>query len=152
MIAVVVAAGIAAALVIPILTGSTNHVSTTPSLLPSQSSTPQPSVPAFVGVQGAIPAAASINGDPKLRNDVTMTGCEKTATGWQASGSAKDSTASPRTLAIVVIFTDAQARAITSAKTTVATTPGATAQWSAAADFTAPAGTKCVLAGVDTQG
>jgi hypothetical protein len=150
VVGIVVVAGIAGAIAIPLLTGATGHASSQPTLVPGHSSTPAVSVPPFVGVQGDIPSATGINGDPKLRDDVAMTGCQQTSTGWQASGSAKDSTQSARSLSLVVIFTDAQARAITSAKTTVATTPGATEQWSVSATFRAPAGTKCVLAGVDT--
>jgi hypothetical protein len=137
------------------LTASTFWGSATSSPTPRPSSTqstpgPEISSPPFVGVQGPIPDAADINGDPDLRNHVMMTGCTQTPNGWQATGTAKDVSSGPLTYKIVVIFTDAQARAITSATTTVPVAAGATGTWTAGTDFGAPAGVQCVLAGVDT--
>jgi hypothetical protein len=136
-------------------TASTFWGSATSSPTPSASSTqsvpaPEISSPPFVGVQGPIPDAATINGDPDLRNHVTMTGCTQTANGWQGTGTAKNVSTADLTYKIVVIFTDAQARAITSAATTVTVAAGATGTWTAGTDFGAPAGVQCVLAGVDT--
>lgn len=128
---------------------------TQPSSSPSASrapaaATPETSSPPFVGVQGPIPNATDINGDPDLRNNVLMTGCTQTANGWQGSGTAKNVSSTTQTYKIVVTFTDAQARAITSATTTVTVAAGASGTWTAGTDFAAPAGVQCVLAGVDT--
>jgi hypothetical protein len=129
-----------AALAVP---SGTDAVAT--EIAPSPGDSPTP----FVGVQGDVPSVETINGDPDLRNDVVMAACAVASGGWQASGTANNPSSSARTLAIVVTFTDAQARAITSAKTSVTVAPGATESWSASAEFTAPAGTACVLSGVD---
>lgn len=113
--------------------------------------TPAPSIEPFVGVQGDIPDVATINGDPDLRNHVLMTDCAQTAGGWKGSGTANNTGSAPETYDIVVIFTDSLARSVTSAKTQVTVQPGATIPWTAVATYNAPAGSLCVLAGVDTQ-
>jgi hypothetical protein len=104
-----------------------------------------------VGVQGDIPDVSTINGDPDLRNHVLMTGCSQTAGGWEGTGTANNTTPTQQTYDIVVIFTDSLARSVTSAKTQVTVQPGATQSWTAAATYNAPAGSLCVLAGVDTS-
>jgi hypothetical protein len=113
--------------------------------------TPAPSIEPFVGVQGDIPDVSTINGDPDLRNHVLMTGCSQTAGGWEGTGTANNTTPTQQTYEIVVIFTDSLARSVTSAKTQVTVQPGATQSWTAAATYNAPAGSLCVLAGVDTS-
>lgn len=100
---------------------------------------------------GVVPATdlpVDVPNDPAARADVQLAGCEATADGWMASGAATNSGADPVDYTITVFFATETATVIDSASTTLTVAPGDTADWQASADFTAPAGTTCVLRGV----
>lgn len=125
---------------------ATVGVTASPSPLPVTQST----TPAFGGVQGEIPAMDEIANDPELRNHVRLTGCEQTSGGWSGDGTAANPTATDATYRLVILFTDAQARTVTSSTIDLPVPAGADVAWTAEAAFTPSEGTSCVLAGVAT--
>jgi hypothetical protein len=104
--------------------------------------------PPFTGEQGPVPDQADIADDPDLREIVLMTGCEASDGGWAATGTAENPESSDVSYTVVVIFTDAQARNVTSSTVEIPVAAGGSAEWEAAAEFDPPEGTQCVLAGV----
>jgi hypothetical protein len=104
--------------------------------------------PAFTGVRHPIPTGSALANDPELYGRVVLTDCAATSDGWKATGTMKNPGAAKTTASILVIFTDAQARMIDSATTTVEVKAGAKASWAAARKFSAPAGTRCVVRAV----
>ena len=83
-----------------------------------------------------------------LRHDVSMETCQAIAGGWEAGGSAKNTGKATTTYLITVYFTDTQATVVGYAQTHVKVAPGQSANWTASAQFAAPAKTRCVLSGV----
>lgn len=104
--------------------------------------------PAFGGEQGPVPDQADIADDPDLREIVLLTGCDAVDGGWGATGTAENPGASDVSYTVVVIFTDAQARNVTSSTVEIPVAAGETVDWEAVAEFDPPEGTQCVLAGV----
>jgi hypothetical protein len=121
----------------------------TPSATPTAvEGAPDPDTPAFGGVQGEVIASEDIANDPLLFADVALTGCAASDAGYAATGTATNARAEAQDYRIVVNFTDAQARAITSVVVDVTAEAGAAAEWTADAEITAPEGTNCVIVGV----
>lgn len=106
--------------------------------------------PPFGGVQGDIPAMAEIANDPELRNHVALTSCERTGDGWVARGTAANPMLDDRAYRLVVIFTDAESRAVTSGTLDVVVPASSEVEWAVQATFDPDDGTRCVLAGVAT--
>jgi hypothetical protein len=113
--------------------------------------------PPFAGAEHKLPKGKALRNDPDLYKAVALTGCERSADGWRATGTIKTDTGTAgdtgeggasRGVSILVLFTDAQARAIDSARTTVDVTAGETTDWTAAKAFSAPAEVDCVVRAV----
>jgi len=111
---------------------------------PAPSLTPPPT---FGGVQHELPTGDALANDPDLYKNVALEGCEQTADGWQATGAATNDSGDELTYGILVFFTDAQARTVDSAQTTVTVAPGGTESWTAAQQFTGE-GIQCVVRAV----
>jgi len=105
-------------------------------------------VPSFAGVQHELPSGSALDNTPALYEQVALTGCDATPDGWRAEGTAENTGAEALTYAVLVLFTDAQARSVDSATTEVTVAPGETGAWRAERDFQAPAGTLCVVRAV----
>ncbi|MCR1786055.1 hypothetical protein KVF89_26205 [Nocardioides carbamazepini] len=105
--------------------------------------------PAFTGVRHELPTGAALDNDPDLYEHVAQTGCEATADGWKAEGSAENTGTEARTFVVLVLFTDPQGRSVDSASASVTVGPGETGDWIAERDFDAPAGTLCVVRAVN---
>jgi hypothetical protein len=114
----------------------------------SSEGTPDPTTPAFGGVQGEVVPSEDVENDPLLFADVAMDSCEATDGGYTATGTAINERDTDQSYRIVVNFTDAQARAITSSVVDFTAAAGETATWEAPAAFEAPEGTTCVIVGV----
>ena len=97
-------------------------------------------------VQHALPT--KLKDTPALRTSILLTGCEKAAGGWQATGTAKNSGSAKATYQVVVFFTDKYSRVIDSSTTNFTVSAGTTDKWSASKNFTPPAGVQCVLRAV----
>ena len=97
-------------------------------------------------VQHTLPT--KIKDTPALRTTILLTGCEKAAGGWKATGTAKNTGSGPATYDVVVFFTDKYSRVVDSATTKFTVAGGRSATWAAAQKFTPPDGVKCVLRGV----
>ena len=104
--------------------------------------------PRFTGVQHPLPHGTALKNDPELYRLVSMVSCAATDGGWRAAGVVHNSDKHPRKLEIVVIFTDAQARAVDSATTQVSVSADDEADWSATRTFHAPPRTQCVVRAV----
>ncbi|WP_181410718.1 hypothetical protein [Nocardioides humi] len=102
----------------------------------------------FAGVQHRLPKGAALRNVPALYEQVALTGCAAKADGWRAEGTADNADPEALTFAVVVFFTDPQARIVDSATTTVAVAPGGSGTWTAEREFEAPAGTRCVVRAV----
>ncbi len=109
---------------------------------------PRKKAPGFVGVQHAIPMGAALTNVPRLYEQVTLTGCGATADGWQATGTAANESSTEQTLRVLVLFTDAQARTVDSASTTVTVPVDSSETWTAEQKFSAPEGTRCLVRSV----
>lgn len=105
-------------------------------------------VPKFVGVQHPLPSGRALANRPDMYKDVLQTGCASVPGGWQTRGTAENTTARPLAFKVLVFFTDAQARIIDSASTTVTVGPKKKATWTAERQFKAPKGTQCVVRAV----
>lgn len=105
--------------------------------------------PKFVGVQHPIPSGKALANIPDMYKYVLKTGCSSITGGWQAVGTARNTTAEPLPFKILVFFTDAQARIVDSASTTVSVPAKATGHWTASRRFKAPKGTQCVVRAVN---
>lgn len=119
----------------------------TPTVPSGEPGTESPA-PDFGGEQGEVPAQEDIPDNPDLRESVLLTGCDASDGGWAATGTAENPGSAAVTYQVVVIFTDAQSRGVTSSTVQIPVEAGATADWTAAASFDPPEGTQCVLAGV----
>jgi hypothetical protein len=104
--------------------------------------------PTFSGTQHPLPSGKALTNEPDLYKIVSLTGCSAQPHGWRATGTADNKGRASLKLTIVVLFTDAQARDIDSATTTVHAAPGKNSPWTAARTFRAPAGTRCVIRAV----
>ncbi len=98
--------------------------------------------------QRAIPPDRQIVEVPALRKTIALTGCSAASGGWAGKGTAHNPGSVDRTYHIMVFFNDKYSRTIDYATTSVTVAPGQTLDWTAAARFTAPAGTQCVLRGL----
>jgi hypothetical protein len=103
-------------------------------------------------VAQATDVPSSVPNDPAARKAVAMSGCSATDGGWRAAGTAKNGGDAPRSYHLTVFFTTATATVLATGTTTVDVDPGATADWTVSARFTAPSGTLCVLTGVKEEG
>jgi hypothetical protein len=115
---------------------------------PTASATPPPT---FAGVEHKLPKGKALRNDPDLYKTVALTGCERSADGWRATGTiAKDTGRAGKAAAvsILVFFTDAQARAIDSARTTVEPSPEGPTPWTAGRAFDTPSHVRCVVRAV----
>lgn len=86
--------------------------------------------------------------DPALIKNVTISKCAKTDDGWGASGTAKNTGTKDATYSITVFFTTTGATVIATAETKVDVKAGRSADWTAAATFTAAPEMRCVIRGV----
>lgn len=120
----------------------------TPTSAPTGELGTESPAPDFGGEQGPVPATEDIADNPDLREIVLQTGCAAVDGGWAATGTAENPGTGDVTYRVVVIFTDAQSRGVTSSTVDVPVAAGETADWTAAAEFSPPSGTQCVLAGV----
>lgn len=107
-----------------------------------------PEVPAFAGVHHRLPTGHALHNDPALYEQVTLTRCAATASGWRATGSATNPGADHLDVAVLVFFTDAQARVVDSASTTVSVPAGSTSTWTAEREFDTSPGTTCAIRAV----
>ncbi|WIB76996.1 hypothetical protein DEJ28_15260 [Curtobacterium sp. MCPF17_002] len=123
----------------PTSTPTGTSTSTTPPQLPGERE----------GVTGAIDVPTKLKNDAAKRAAVTLGSCKATKTGWAASGTIKNPTKRATAYAITVYFTDAAATVVGWQQATKDVGAGSTARWNAAADFTAPKNTTCVLAAVE---
>lgn len=126
----------------------TSDPTPTPTAGPTGEPGTESPAPAFGGEQGEVPAQEDIPDNPDLREIVLLTGCDAADGGWAATGTAENPGADAVTYQVVVIFTDAQSRGVTSSTIEVPVDAGATVDWTAGAEFAPPEGTQCVLAGV----
>lgn len=110
--------------------------------------TPESTPPEFAGVQHRLPRGKALENDPVLYEQVALTGCEATADGWRAVGSATNPGPDPIGFTVLVLFTDAHARVVDSASTTVDVPVGATKNWTATRAFETTPGTSCVVRAV----
>ncbi|WGX97604.1 hypothetical protein [Nocardioides sp. L-11A] len=108
-------------------------------------------VPTFVGVQHKLPTGKALKNVPDLYEQVALTGCEATDGGWAATGTAGNRSGEDLRLTVLVLFTDAQARIVDSAATTVAVPAGGSEAWTAERAFTAPDGTQCLVRAVSRE-
>jgi hypothetical protein len=104
--------------------------------------------PSFTGTRHALPSGPALANEPDLYKEAALTRCSATPTGWAGAGTFRNTTDHAITVAVVVLFTDAQARDIDSATATVDVAAGETGEWTASRDFDAPEGTRCVLRAV----
>jgi hypothetical protein len=104
--------------------------------------------PAFSGVQHRIPSGDALRNDPELYDHVALTGCDATSDGWKAVGTAHNPRSGELALDVLVFFTDAQARVVDSASTTVSVSAGSTTTWTARRQFETTPGTTCVVRAV----
>jgi len=104
--------------------------------------------PTFTGVQHPIPTGEALKNEPKEFEQIRLTGCSATASGWKSAGTAHNATNTKIEYRVVVLFTDAQARAIDSASVNVVVPAGQTRTWTASRTFSAPEGTRCVVRSV----
>ncbi len=123
-------------------TGSTSSASSSSGVDASAQATLPP------GVANAVDVPTNVPNDPSLRQQVQLTTCAKTASGWQAAGTATAAAAKAVTYTITVFFTTASATVIGFGSTRVTVRQGAPTQWSVSADFTPAPDTRCVLRGV----
>lgn len=115
---------------------------------PVLGSTTAPEAPAFSGVQHRLPSGKALRNSPALYEQVDLTGCEGFALGWRATGTARNAGTDTQVFRVLVLFTDAQARAVDSASTTVTVPAGSTRTWIAARQFETTPGTSCVVRAV----
>ncbi|WP_157537128.1 hypothetical protein [Nocardioides sp. Root190] len=117
---------------------------------PAEAASDQASEPApeFSGVQHRIPSGTALRNDPELYQHVALTGCDPTADGWRAVGTAHNPGSGELTFDVLVFFTDAQARIVDSATTTVTVSAGSTTTWTARRRFETTPGTACVVRAV----
>lgn len=110
-----------------------------------------PVVPASIAPtapQHPIPSDNQIVEVPALRKTIALTGCSAADGGWSGTGTAQNPDSKDETYRILVFFTDKYSRTIDSATTQVKVGAGKTANWTATAKFSPPAGTQCVLRGL----
>ncbi|MET3806016.1 hypothetical protein ABIB25_003024 [Nakamurella sp. UYEF19] len=117
---------------------------TVKSAVPKVTVTPLPAA----APQHSIPKDSQIKDTPALRTSILLTGCSRSASGWEATGTAKNSAAGASTFRVLVFFTDKYSRVIDSATTEVVVKAGQTHGWTARQKFKPPAGTQCVLRAV----
>lgn len=132
-------------------TGSGDHGGTAPTTAAAKQTGPDPSLsppPSFAGVQHALPSGTALANVPDLYKVTALTACSATPHGWKGVGTLENTGDQAITATVVVLFTDAQARDVDSATAKVQVAAGATARWTAARTFDAPAGTRCVLRAV----
>ena len=130
-----------------LLTGCT--ASDQPDPTPTTATTDAADAPALPeGVTPATSVPTEVPNDPAARRNVSVADCATADGGWRAAGSASNDTADAVTYELTVFFTTATATVLGVGETEVSVQPGATAEWTVEAAFTAPAGTRCVLAGV----
>jgi len=103
--------------------------------------------PPFTGVRHALPDGDALANDPELYKNVALEKCERTSKGWTAKGTVANPGSAAASYSILVFFTDPQARALDSARTTVTVPAGASHDWTAKRDFSAD-GVKCVVRAV----
>lgn len=108
--------------------------------------TPSPP-PEFVGVGHPLPTGKALRNDPALYETVTLAECSKSDGGWQATGTAENTTSRRVAYSVLVFFTDAEARTVASARAVVTAPPGGTATWRAARRFEAE-GVQCLVRSV----
>lgn len=144
-LALVIAAGVTACT----SGGGPSHPTSLPSTArthgPDTAATPPPK---FSGIRHPLPSGAALKNDPNLYKTIRLTDCGATGAGWKAVGTAHNPTRQAIEYRIVVVFTDAQARAIDSADTTLTVPVGRTREWTGARKFKAPDGTRCVVRAV----
>ena len=116
--------------------------------VPTPGTGPATPPPTFSGVRHPLPTGSALANDPELYGRAELTGCAAVSGGWKASGTLKNPGAAEVAAVIVVLFTDAQARAVDSATAEVRVSAGRTGTWSATRAFRAPEGTRCVLRAV----
>ncbi|WP_420366956.1 hypothetical protein [Curtobacterium sp. L1-20] len=136
------------------LTGCTSGTTTTPdktstSTPDAKSSQSAPQLPGQPkGVTGATDVPTKVKNVAAKRSAVAISTCKATKDGWAATGTAKNSSAKDAAYALTVYFTDDKGTVVGWDQTTVNAASKQTAKWTAAAKFTAPKKTNCVLAGV----
>ena len=87
--------------------------------------------------------------DPALRHNVIVTTCVAAPGGWQASGTAANSTKSSTSYKITIFFANSQGTIEGTGQTRVSVGASKTARWSTTAAFaSADPKTTCVLSGV----
>ena len=126
---------------------STSGAASTAAPTPTSSSSALKPLPVATA-QHAIPKDSAIKDTPSLRTAVLLTGCQKSASGWSAGGTAKNAAATAATFTVLVFFTDRYSRVIDSATTSISVRPKSTGSWTAEQKFDPPAGTQCVLRAV----
>ncbi|WP_436697872.1 hypothetical protein [Nocardioides sp. BYT-33-1] len=130
--------------------GAPSRPTDEPSGADGSATTARRTAPAFTGTQHAIPTGAALDNVPDLYELVAQTGCEATADGWRAEGTAANPGTAEQGFTVLVFFTDPQARIVDSASATVTVAPGETGTWTAERAFAAPAGTSCVVRAVNS--
>ncbi|WP_157487569.1 hypothetical protein [Leifsonia sp. Root112D2] len=126
--------------------GGTQHTETPPAAAGSSKTVNPP--PTFSGVQHPLPTGSALKNVPERYQEVRLTGCAASVGGWKSAGTAHNATSKSFDYRIVVLFTDAQARTVDSAATTVTVPAGSTRDWEASSEFTPPKGTRCVVRAV----
>jgi hypothetical protein len=104
--------------------------------------------PSFAGTAHRLPSGTALANDPDLYKTVALTSCTRTADGWAGHGTATNPTGTAIDYAIVVLFTDAQARDIDSASVSITVPARHQGTWTATRAFAAPTGTRCVVRAV----
>jgi hypothetical protein len=126
-----IAGPVALALVVGLaLTACTGGARPAPHRTPTASASIQPP-PTFTGLKRPLPSPEQLTNDPALYRDVTLTGCTRTKDGWRATGTAANAGSEKAGYRIIVFFTDAQARTLDYARTSVEVPAGKTTTWTA---------------------
>jgi hypothetical protein len=120
--------------------------SATPTRPASVSAKAAPGLPK--GVKALTKVPVDVPNNPDLRRQVAIASCKATHRGWQATGTATNTTKKSRTYRITVFYTTQSATVIGAARTQVTLAPGAQKSWTATDRFAAPKNTLCVLRGV----
>jgi hypothetical protein len=94
---------------------------------PTTSGTPA----AFTGIKHTLPTGKALRNDPDLYRTVTLNGCTRDGGGWLATGTAENRTKRAQRYAVLVFFTDAQARTVDWARARVTVVPGEHETWRA---------------------
>lgn len=109
-------------------------------------STKTAGVPA--GITGAASVPAHVANDDRLRRNVALSTCQRTANGWTAAGTARNPTAKPVDYTITVFFTTAAATVIGTGATHLTVKPGHKSEWVVTPRLNPAPQTLCVLRGV----